>query len=198
MKPEQIFQRFEDFLRSRDLKLTAQRRRILERSFATHEHFSADEMYAWLKAEPGPRVSRATVYRTLALLQEGAFVEGLDAGRGELVYEHVLGHAHHDHLLCLACGRIVEFQDERIEALQEEAAAKKGFVLVSHDLRLRGYCRTCAAKRARDERRLAERKVVERGGADAPTAKSAVRALRPRADRARRAGSTGRAGTRGS
>src|SRR5690606_5436639 len=91
VKPEQIVQRFELFLRSHDLKLTAQRRRILDRAFATHEHFSAEEMYGWLKAEPGPQVSRATVYRTLALLQEGGFVEGLDAGRGELVYEHVLG-----------------------------------------------------------------------------------------------------------
>ena len=148
MRHEEIVQRFETFLRARDLKLTAQRRRILDRAFATHEHFSADDLYGWLKAEPGPHVSRATVYRTLALLQEGGFVEGLDAGRGELVYEHVLGHEHHDHLLCLDCGRIEEFQDARIEALQQEAAAKKGFVLVAHDLRLRGYCRACAAKRA--------------------------------------------------
>ncbi|MBL8862361.1 MAG: transcriptional repressor [Planctomycetes bacterium] len=148
MRPEQIVQRFEGFLRQRDLKLTAQRRRILDRAFATHDHFSAEQLDAWLQAEPGPRVSRATVYRTLALLEEGGFVEALDAGRGELVYEHVLGHAHHDHLLCLDCGRIEEFHDARIEALQEEAAAKKGFVLVSHDLRLRGYCRPCAARRA--------------------------------------------------
>ncbi len=181
VKPEQIVQRFETFLRGRDLKLTAQRRRLLDRSFATHEHFSADDMYAWLKAEPGSRVSRATVYRTLALLQEGGFVEGLDAGRGELVYEHVLGHAHHDHLLCLTCGRITEFHDERIEALQEEAAAKKGFVLVSHDLRLRGYCRGCASKRAREEAQAG--KVA--GG------KTAASAARPRADRARRTGTRG-------
>ncbi|MCY2961801.1 MAG: Fur family transcriptional regulator [Planctomycetota bacterium] len=179
MKPEQIVQRFEVFLRSHGLKLTAQRRRILDRAFATHEHFSADDLYAWMKTEPGPRVSRATVYRTLALLQEGRFVEGLDAGRGELVYEHVLGHAHHDHLLCLGCGRIEEFHDERIEALQEEAAARKGFVLVSHDLRLRGYCRTCAAKRARGE--VAAKSVEKTGGSGV--------AKRAPADRARRAGS---------
>jgi len=149
LKNEQIVQRFELFLRSHDLKLTAQRGRILDRAFATHEHFSADELYGWLKDEPGSRVSRATVYRTLTLLQEGGFVEALDAGRGELVYEHVLGHAHHDHLLCLGCGKIEEFHDDRIEELQIEAAAKKGFTLVSHDLRLRGYCRSCAKDRTR-------------------------------------------------
>ena len=147
MNHEQIERRFERFLKTRALKLTAQRRRIFERAFQTHDHFSADTLYAWLKAESGDKVSRATVYRTLALLLEGGFVEALDAGTGELVYEHVLGHQHHDHMVCLGCGKIEEFQDLRIEELQLEACRKKGFQLVSHDLRLRGYCKTCARKR---------------------------------------------------
>jgi Fur family ferric uptake transcriptional regulator len=146
VKQAEVARRFEAFLREKGLRLTAQRRRILERAFATHAHFSAEELYGWLGAEAGADVSRATVYRTLALLQEGGFVEALDAGRGELVYEHVLGHAHHDHILCLGCGLIAEFQEPRIEALQEEAARRKGFVLVDHDLRLRGYCRGCQRK----------------------------------------------------
>ena len=147
MKQDTIARRFERFLRARSLKLTPQRRRIFDRAFATHEHFSADQMYAWLSAEPGPRVSRATVYRTLGLLLEGEFLSALDPGRGELVYEHVLGHHHHDHMVCLGCGRIDEFHDERIEELQLEACRRKGFELVAHDLRLRGYCRGCARKR---------------------------------------------------
>jgi Fur family ferric uptake transcriptional regulator len=144
---DQIVKRFERFLKGHSLKLTAQRRRIFDRAFETHEHFSAETLYEWLKAESGDKVSRATVYRTLALLLEGGFVEALDAGRGELVYEHVLGHQHHDHMLCIDCGKIEEFQDERIEELQLEACRKKGFQLVSHDLRLRGYCKACAKKR---------------------------------------------------
>lgn len=147
MNHDQIVKRFEEFLRTRTLKLTSQRRRIFDRAFGTHEHFSAETLYAWLRDEPGERVSRATVYRTLALLVEGNFVESLDAGRGELVYEHVLGHAHHDHMVCLTCGKIEEFHDERIEQLQIEACRKKGFQLESHDLRLRGYCRACSKKR---------------------------------------------------
>ncbi len=78
---------------------------------------------------------------------EGKFLSALDAGQGELVYEHVLGHMHHDHMLCLECGKIEEFHDERIEELQLAACRKKGFELVSHDLRLRGYCRACARRR---------------------------------------------------
>ena len=147
MKQESIEKRFETFLRSRSLKLTPQRRRIFGRAFATHDHFSAERLYDWLRDEPGPRVSRATVYRTLGLLLEGAFLAAFDAGAGELVYEHVLGHHHHDHMVCLECGRIEEFHDERIEELQLEASRRKGFELVSHDLRLRGYCRSCARKR---------------------------------------------------
>jgi Fur family ferric uptake transcriptional regulator len=145
----EIRKAFERFLRERSLKLTPQRERIFDRVFATHEHFSAETMYHWLKQEPGPHVSRATVYRTLGLLLEAEFMKSLDTGRGELVYEHILGHAHHDHMLCLSCGRIEEFHDERIEELQLEACRKKGFELIRHDHRLIGYCRACAAARKR-------------------------------------------------
>jgi Fur family ferric uptake transcriptional regulator len=147
VRHESIIRAFEAFLRTRGLKLTSQRRRIFERVFATHEHFSAEALAGWLEREPGPRASRATVYRTLGLLLEGKFLSALDAGQGELFYEHVLGHMHHDHMLCLDCGRIEEFHDERIEELQLAACRKKGFELVSHDLRLRGYCRACARRR---------------------------------------------------
>ena len=148
MQQQTIAKRFELFLRSRELKLTPQRRRVFDRAFTTHEHFSAERMYDWLRAEPGPKVSRATVYRTIGLLLEGQFIEALDTGRGELVYEHVVGHAHHDHMVCIECGRIEEFHDGRIEELQLEACRRKGFQLVSHDLRLKGYCKGCARKRA--------------------------------------------------
>jgi Fur family transcriptional regulator, ferric uptake regulator len=149
VKQSAIQKSFERFLATRGLKLTAQRQRIFERAFATHEHFSAETLYRWLREEQGPRVSRATVYRTLALLVDGHFVESLDAGRGELVYEHSLGHRHHDHMVCLACGRIEEFRDPRIEELQNEACARKGFELVSHHHRLEGYCRSCSEARRR-------------------------------------------------
>ena len=147
MKHVSIRKRFQQHLRSKRLKFTSQRDRIFERAFKTHQHFTADTLHAWLKEEEGAPVSRATVYRTLRLLEEGGFVESLDTGRGELVYEHVLGHSHHDHLVCIDCGKIEEFRDEEIERLQEEAAVSHGFVLIQHILRLEGYCRSCARKR---------------------------------------------------
>ena len=143
MNQATIEKRFEEYLRKNQLKLTPQRVRIFEKAFETHEHFSAEKLYKWLRQEDGPKVSRATVYRTLDMLERGGFIESLDVGRGELVYEHVLGHKHHDHLVCTECGRIEEFQDERIERLQEENARKKGFVLKDHVLRLMGLCADC-------------------------------------------------------
>ncbi len=151
MKHAAIRKRFAEYLRTRALKLTPQRKRIFEVVFATHEHFSADTLYGWVTSAEGRKVSRATVYRTLSLLLEGGFIEALDAGRGELVYEHVLGHQHHDHMVCIECGKIEEFYDERIERLQEEACERKGFELVDHDLRLRGFCRACRKKRPSDD-----------------------------------------------
>lgn len=143
MNQHTIRKNFERYLRGRSLKLTSQRGRIFDRAFETHEHFSAETLYRWMREEPGAAVSRATVYRTLGLLVEGGFIESLDAGRGELVYEHTLGHRHHDHMVCLDCGRIEEFHDGRIEELQQKAAARKGFRIVEHDHRLLGYCRGC-------------------------------------------------------
>ena len=146
MKQDAIRKSFERYLRTRRLKLTAQRTRMFERVFATHEHFSAEDFWGWMRVEDGPRVSRATVYRTLNLLVEGGFIQSMDLGRGELVYEHIAGHRHHDHMVCLGCGKIEEFHDERIEALQHEACARRGFVLESHAHRLFGWCRACARK----------------------------------------------------
>lgn len=161
MKLTAIKKRYEEFLRDRSLKLTTQRARIFDRAFETHDHFSAETLYGWLREEDGVSVSRATVYRTLTLLVEGGFLESLDVGSGETVYEHVLGHRHHDHIVCVECGRIEEFLDERIEELQEEAARKKGFQLLHHDLRLFGLCANCSRKRQDvDEARERARRAV--------------------------------------
>lgn len=145
MQPATVRRRFERHLRDEGLRLTPQRVRILERVFLTHEHFSAETLFGWLRAEDGSAVSRATVYRTLELLSSGGFVTALDTGSGEMLYEHSLGHSHHDHLVCKHCGRIEEFRESRIERLQEEVALRHGFELTGHLLRLTGVCRACQA-----------------------------------------------------
>ncbi|MDP6739963.1 MAG: Fur family transcriptional regulator [Planctomycetota bacterium] len=143
MQPTSARRRFERHLQDEGLRLTAQRLRVLERVFGTHEHFSAETLFGWLRADDGPSVSRATVYRTLELLASGGFVTVLDTGRGEMLYEHSLGHTHHDHLVCTRCGRIEEFREAQIEKLQKDVARKHRFELTGHVLRLTGICRSC-------------------------------------------------------
>lgn len=146
MNKKQLAEAFNTYLAERDLRFTSQRKAVFDRAFETHEHFTAEKLYEWLRDEGDAKVSRATVYRTLALLVEGGFLDSLDAGQGEMLYEHVLGHRHHDHMVCVSCGRIEEFHSSAIEREQEAIARQNGFVMVDHDLRLFGYCRVCVRK----------------------------------------------------
>lgn len=145
-----IAQRFERFLRNRDLRLTKQRAEILRAIYATHKHVTADQLYDMMQTSGkarGLKISRATVYRTLALMTEGGFVQALDLGRESgTLYEHTFGHKHHDHMVCLECGRIIEFSDDRLERVQAEAIRRMGFVATSHRLNVFGACDRCAKK----------------------------------------------------
>jgi Fur family ferric uptake transcriptional regulator len=89
------------------------------------------------------RVSRATVYRTLELLQECRLVEKVNFGTTRSFYEHVHPGEHHDHIICTRCNVVIEFMDERIEKLQEEICASNGIRLRSHSMRLFGECVVC-------------------------------------------------------
>lgn len=142
MRAIAALKRFEEFLREKRLRMTSQRKAILLLAWDTHEHFSADEIFGWVKSQDAT-ASRATVYRTLSLLVEGGFLAGFQDGRGMTLYEHILGHTHHDHMVCLRCGRIIEFRNKLIEEQQEAIAAKHRFQLVRHELRLEGYCPQC-------------------------------------------------------
>ena len=147
MRPQAALRRLERFLAEKKLRLTRQRKEILELAWSTHDHFSADEMAEWTR-KTDSRPSRATVYRTLRLLVEGGFLSAVDRGRSGVLYEHILGHSHHDHMVCLSCGRIIEFRCQEIEDLQEREAAKHHFRLEHHTLLLEGSCTVCLKERA--------------------------------------------------
>jgi Fur family ferric uptake transcriptional regulator len=129
----------EQAMRGRGLRWTNQRRLIARVALRNHGHFSAEELLELCRREDRG-VSRATVYRTLAMLEQAGFVESLDLGPGGKRYEHVLGHEHHDHMVCTQCGAIIEFVDDALERRQEAVAKKHGFTIVSHSLRIYGVC----------------------------------------------------------
>jgi Fur family transcriptional regulator, ferric uptake regulator len=134
---------FEAALRERGLSPTYQRRAIAEAAFSTHAHFSADELLQ-LARRREPRVGRVTVYRTLEVLTEAGLVEERRFRKDRALYEHVVGHGHHDHMVCVACGKILEFHSPRIEAEQAKAARRLGFQVLHHSHTLFGRCRSCA------------------------------------------------------
>lgn len=142
MKPEQEQSIVESHLRQRGFRWTNQRASIVRMALGTHDHFTAEQLLERCR-KVDPRVSRATVYRTLAVLEDAGFVAGLDTGDGSRRFEHVLGHDHHDHMVCRVCNRIFEFRDDELERRQQAAARRIGFRIESHDLRIHGTCRTC-------------------------------------------------------
>lgn len=138
--------KFWDFLKKKNLKITGEREKILEEVFSTHEHFDAEKILMNFK-QKGVKVSRATIYRTLDLLVECNLVKKLSLGEQHARYEHILGHTHHDHLICSECGKIVEFNSPGIEKLQKEICDQYGFKETEHSLRIFGLCSECQAKK---------------------------------------------------
>jgi len=139
--------KFIEYLRKTGLKVTRERREILREVFNSHHHFDADELALRLK-ERSASVSRATVYRTLTLLVNSKMVRKMELGDGRATYEHVLGHPHHDHLICVECNRIIEFHHPDIEALQEEICKEFGFRMKSHSQQIYGICKECRKKKS--------------------------------------------------
>lgn len=142
----------ERYMRQRGFRWTNQRNLVTRAVFNSHDHFSAEELLE-LCRKLDRDVSRATVYRTLTMLEDAGFVEGLDTGDGGRKFEHVLGHRHHDHMLCTRCGTIIEFFDEELERRQELAASQHGFTIQRHSLKMFGVCRSC---REREEKGATE------------------------------------------
>ena len=134
--------KFREFLLAKGLKSTQQRELILEEFLRAGSHLSTEELYLRLRRK-NPRIGSATVHRSLKLFAECGIAEQRHFGDGQARYEARGQDEHHDHLICVACGRIVEFEDPRIEALQVEVAGKHGFSIVRHRLELYGRCPEC-------------------------------------------------------
>lgn len=130
------------YLAERGMRLTAQRRMVVEEVFRRPGHFDAEELYESFRAA-GRHVSRATVYRALGHLRECGLVNELLQYRERARYEPVFGQDHHDHMLCVRCGKVIEFRNERIEELQRRICRTHGFKALEHRMGIRGICREC-------------------------------------------------------
>ncbi len=134
---------FSDYIRSKGLKNTCQRKTILEVFLASKSHFSTEDLYLKLRKQH-PNIGYATVHRTLKLFAECGIATELDFGDGQTRFEPLDVNQHHDHLVCTNCGLIVEFTEPRIEKLQEQVAARYNFKIERHRHELYGLCPKCA------------------------------------------------------
>ncbi|MDY0108641.1 MAG: transcriptional repressor [Candidatus Krumholzibacteria bacterium] len=136
---------FLEFIQTKGLKTTRQRGTIVQVFFGMHGHISVEELLREVK-QVNPRIGYATVYRTLHLLVESGLVEERRFGDGLARYEGRHEVEHHDHMICLECGRIREFSNPRLLELQNKLAEESGFKILRHRLELYGVCedpKTC-------------------------------------------------------
>jgi Fur family ferric uptake transcriptional regulator len=131
-----VVSKIEDLCVKKGLRMTEQRRVIARVLSDAHDHPDVEQVHR-RAAEIDPRISIATVYRTVRLFEEASILERHDFGDGRARYEEV-PESHHDHLIDVESGKVIEFRNEQVERLQREIAEKLGFKLVDHRLELYG------------------------------------------------------------
>ncbi len=145
-------QRFMEFLAGKRLRLTSQRRTIIDTAFSISQHFTAEQLLAWSRRQDRS-VSRATVYRTLPLLTESGLVREMDFGKDYKFYDpNYADHPRHNHIICQDCDKIVEFESASLERIENKITQRLGFSPQSHRLQISARCEelkrrgTCAKK----------------------------------------------------
>jgi len=139
---QELLNQFKDILQKREFKCTPQRAAIFEEMINGHGHRECEEIYLELKKK-GVNVSRATVYRTIDILVKNDIARKIEIGDGRGRYENKVNSAHHDHLICTSCGRIIEFLNQDIEDLQKKIAKRYHYKLKRHVHQLFGICKKC-------------------------------------------------------
>lgn len=140
---ERLESQLSAYMERKGMRSTSQRRLVSQVFFRTGGHLSIDEMLALVRQQDS-KVGYATVYRTLKLLVECGLASERQFDDTVTRFELAQRDSHHDHLICLQCKRIVEFEDDEIERLQDSLAARHGFTLVSHKHELYGLCQDCS------------------------------------------------------
>ena len=128
--------KLKDILKSEGLRYTKQRQQVWDEIRHSSEHRDAEEIYIQIneasKSNHVEKVSRATVYRTIDVLVKNNLVRKMELGDGRALYEHKIEEEHHDHIICVETGKIIEFYNEELEKIQEDVVKEHGYELVRH------------------------------------------------------------------
>ncbi len=143
MKPAKTI--FAEYLRNNGLLESRQREQILDIFLKTEKHPTINDLYDLVRRKH-PKIGLATVYRTMKVICDAGLARETDFGGDIRRFEHKYQHQHHDHLICLNCGRIIEVISPAIEKLQENLARKHRFKAIRHKMEVFGLCKTCKSK----------------------------------------------------
>jgi Fur family ferric uptake transcriptional regulator len=144
LAPHPLIQLFGRFLHEQGLPVTQQRKAVAQVVFASDEHLSVDDIEQDLRAW-GERIGKATIYRTLDLLVRSRLVEEHDFGEGFKRYEHRLSvRPIHEHLICLSCGSVTEFESTELYGVEKRVRREHGFAPIRHRLEIYGLCHACS------------------------------------------------------
>lgn len=133
---------FQDCIREKGLHNSRQREAIIDAFLNADKHITVEELVNIVKKR-NPEVGYATVDRNLKLMVECGIADEIKIGKQKTRYELKIGHEHHDHLICMKCGRFIEVRDDKIEKLQDKLAAANDFVPKRHRLEIYGICKDC-------------------------------------------------------
>jgi Fur family transcriptional regulator, ferric uptake regulator len=133
---------FAKYLGIRKFRFTQERKTILQELFRNPGHLEVEDLLYNLRRKK-KSASRATLYRTLELLVESGAVRKVDLGHGHSHYELVVDHPHHEHMICLKCGKVIEFSDKEMEGDLNKLCKKSGFEHTSHRFEIFGRCGKC-------------------------------------------------------
>jgi len=132
-----------EYLSRTNMRETSQRRIILRAFMSTETHLTVDDLYR-IVAKENPSIGYSTVYRTLKLLSACGLARRVQLTDGKSLYEHNFNHKHHDHLVCMSCGKIIEVESPEIEQLQDKLVKEHYFTPQWHRLEIFGICSQCS------------------------------------------------------
>ena len=143
-------------LKDRGVRLTRQRRLLLDLIDNSGKHLDAETLYNMAR-EKDAKLNRVTVYRTLKMLKEGGLVDELDLAHfeGEKHYYETRLKREHAHIICLRCGRVEEFFGEQLNSVKGQVSSQFGFEIVFARTEIGGYCSHCQVLRAQEETKTA-------------------------------------------
>ena len=143
----EILERLDAFIKMKGLRHTPQRNAIVEVIFDSDEHFTPDELFEKLRTTDA-QASRATIYRTLTLLTEAGLLQEIDLGDGQTTFDpNFLNKPSHNHLVCVDCGEVIEFEDGHLEVLNDCITRRLGFQPVKQSLRIEACCEELRSSR---------------------------------------------------